>query len=1024
MASKFIIMQLGDEKTAKRISEIQDLERQMEKEYMAEMRKLKELQKLESEDDGYRELVVASTGYVLILPYIELLLIPYSAKVTLQSCVQHLHHFCDKLPHAAYTTLAPVFSFEEQGIGEARRVLCRVELSNCMDASLRRYASQEWWSSEKMARMDAAFVAYAGLRAAGLVNDNLLPMPQIDEEAERAYAGVLKRPSMVQVESQLDPWCQVARLWSQPQDCLWVSYIHVESNTATSFTMKLFLPCELPAVPSLKLYIDAETTVTITVDNAQRTSYDDASLLRANEATHVLLSSIFGTRMDKYKLDSPALFMPARQEHCTAYFETVSGQYPATDLLTEHKNIADVGLITARDGRRYVFHGVELRIPEQVEDEFAPTQPVPHLRCRLMAKRADFLHPVMGPPPSGTTSGYLLPQNCSFSRMPLKYVNFGRMVPCIMYHIGRTMVVHELEKGLLKSIGFDANHALRMATTTSASRAGYDYQRLEFLGDAVLKMMTTVTLMAQHPKWHEGYLAHQKDHIVSNGRLALAARTVGLVKYIATKQFTAHKWKPLYNDELVAEEETTVSQRRELSTKTLADVVEATIGAAFTQSELGLEKATAALKVFLPDVKWQPLAELNQNLRQLAAPASTSCENFAQTPRLESLLDYTFNNKAFLLEAFTHPSLTTSAVPSYQRLEFLGDAILDYIVTNTIYNHLEKPSVPRMHRLRSATVNAGFLAYCALSTAFQIQMNDTPPQGSNTEAILIPTTASYNLLSFLRHAPNPPLSAAFNATRRRYDILQAHLHTSLISENQYPWRLFAAFGPEKTVSDIVEALLGAVWIDCGGNWDVVTQIARNLGSLTWLERALHEDIGCWHPKEEVGSFGLGGEDGGVRYIVYRGTDPGEVEEVVTTKDDEEGGCEEVGGYDNATNDDIYTAVEHVEIGKGTWHCRIVVNGESICVASGWNRLEVETAAAEQAVAILKARKVAQRDGLLHEDEVMIDAGNYHETQNGDNDADADDDAIGMADTEAKADSAGEEAVQQEDDQDESAGVAL
>jgi len=205
MASKFIIMQLGDEKTAKRISEIQDLERQMEKEYMAEMRKLKELQKLESEDDGYRELVVASTGYVLILPYIELLLIPYSAKVTLQSCVQHLHHFCDKLPHAAYTTLAPVFSFEEQGIGEARRVLCRVELSNCMDASLRRYASQEWWSSEKMARMDAAFVAYAGLRAAGLVNDNLLPMPRLTKKPKEPMLESLSVPAWYRLSHNLIP---------------------------------------------------------------------------------------------------------------------------------------------------------------------------------------------------------------------------------------------------------------------------------------------------------------------------------------------------------------------------------------------------------------------------------------------------------------------------------------------------------------------------------------------------------------------------------------------------------------------------------------------------------------------------------------------------------------------------------------------------------------------------------------------------------------------------------------------------
>lgn len=64
MASKFIIMQASDEKSAKRIADTQDLERRVEKEYMDEMRKLEELKKLESEDGGYRELTVASTGYV------------------------------------------------------------------------------------------------------------------------------------------------------------------------------------------------------------------------------------------------------------------------------------------------------------------------------------------------------------------------------------------------------------------------------------------------------------------------------------------------------------------------------------------------------------------------------------------------------------------------------------------------------------------------------------------------------------------------------------------------------------------------------------------------------------------------------------------------------------------------------------------------------------------------------------------------------------------------------------------------
>lgn len=906
--------------------------------------------------------------------------------MTLQSSVQHLYHFCAKLPHTAYTTLAPIFTFEEQGIGNTKRLFCLVELPNCLDASLRRYESQEWWLSEKMARMDAAFVAYAGLRAAGLVNDNLLPMPQIDEEAEKAYADVMKRPSMMQVEGQLNPWCEVARLWAPPIRQLWVTMMQVESTTAEPYYMKLYLPCEVRAIPELRLYIDAGTTVIVTFDEAQITNASEPTMLRAIQATCLFLESIFSTRMDKQKLNFPALFEPADDEDCSAYFTKASEHYPATDLLETSSHAAAIGLITHRDGKRYIFHGIELLIPDQVEDEAVSSRPIPHLRCRLMAKRTDFFHPATGSPPSGAAFDYLLPDECTVSRMPLRYVDFARMIPSIMYHIGRTLAVQQLDKVPLNAVGFDSTHSLQVATTTSASRSGYDYQRLEFLGDTVLKMLTTINLMAQHPNWHEGYLAHQKDHIVSNGRLALAAQTVGLVKYIGTKQFTAHKWRPPPNEDLLEEANADIKKTRELSTKTLADVVEAIIGAAYTESTHGLEKAIRALQLFLPEVKWQPPTMLSDTLQALAAPAAPSCENYSQTPRIEALLNYTFINKALLVEAITHPSLTTSAVPSYQRLEFLGDAILDYIVTDLICNHPKKPSVPRMHRLRSATVNAGFLAYCALSASTDIPITNVTPStlhDINGQPILTPTNTKYTLLSALRHAPIPALSAALNETRCRYNILQTLLPASLLIGDQYPWRLLAAFAPEKTVSDIVEALLGAVWIDCGGEWNVVTQVVKKLGLLTWLERALDEDVRCWHPKEEVGSFGLGGENGGVRYIVFRDRSSEWADEDVMQADGNDVTASSrsdmvVGPGANATTlfagDEAENdpTTETAEIGKGTWHCRIIVNGESVCTASGWNRLEVETAAAEQAVGILKARKFAARAQreVLHGHEVL------------------------------------------------------
>ena len=58
--SRFVIMFSDEER--KKLNEWQILEAEMKKMYMDDMRKLKELERLESDEEGYRELVIKSTG--------------------------------------------------------------------------------------------------------------------------------------------------------------------------------------------------------------------------------------------------------------------------------------------------------------------------------------------------------------------------------------------------------------------------------------------------------------------------------------------------------------------------------------------------------------------------------------------------------------------------------------------------------------------------------------------------------------------------------------------------------------------------------------------------------------------------------------------------------------------------------------------------------------------------------------------------------------------------------------------------
>ena len=72
---------------------------------------------------------------------------------------------------------------------------------------------------------------------------------------------------------------------------------------------------------------------------------------------------------------------------------------------------------------------------------------------------------------------------------------------------------------------------LQQALTHSswaAEHGGEDNERLEFLGDAVLKLLTVEYLYARRPGQGEGSLSRMLHQMVENGNLARIARELGL----------------------------------------------------------------------------------------------------------------------------------------------------------------------------------------------------------------------------------------------------------------------------------------------------------------------------------------------------------------------------------------------------------------------------------------------------------------------------------------------------------------
>jgi len=74
---------------------------------------------------------------------------------------------------------------------------------------------------------------------------------------------------------------------------------------------------------------------------------------------------------------------------------------------------------------------------------------------------------------------------------------------------------------------------------------------------------------------------------------------------------------------------------------------------------------------------------------------------------LEEQLNYTFENKELLIEALTHKSYKQPY--DNERLEFLGDAVMDLIVGEYLYKKFPKSDEGKLSKLRASLVNeAGF----------------------------------------------------------------------------------------------------------------------------------------------------------------------------------------------------------------------------------------------------------------------------------------------------------------------------
>lgn len=207
---------------------------------------------------------------------------------------------------------------------------------------------------------------------------------------------------------------------------------------------------------------------------------------------------------------------------------------------------------------------------------------------------------------------------------------------------------------------------LVQALVLPSSNAGFNNQRLETLGDSVLKLCTVVHLFNRFPHRHEGQLDVLRRNSVSNRTLLARAKECGLERYLTSEPRSTRIWKLVLPED--GDPSDTVAARsvlRRFPRRSLQDCMEATLGAGFMTGgiPMALRTGTALGLGFGGTVPWR----LRYTGDAEDYPVSTLFT------KLQEDLGYQFRDGRLLVEAMTHPSFKSAESTSYQRLEFLGD---------------------------------------------------------------------------------------------------------------------------------------------------------------------------------------------------------------------------------------------------------------------------------------------------------------------------------------------------------------
>lgn len=316
----------------------------------------------------------------------------------------------------------------------------------------------------------------------------------------------------------------------------------------------------------------------------------------------------------------------------------------------------------------------------------------------------------------------------------------------------------------------------------------FSHERLEMYGDALLKHSVSLNLYHESPFSNVGQISFLRGLRVSNRQLFYLGRALDLPSYICNVSFKPLvNWHPhgytalpsakpqgrylelnaadqgldlsdnedekSENDEAACEKPAPAvlvdgQNHVVVSDKVVADATEAIIGAYLVtcgfngalqiMKWIGLDVRTKESQENISSITTDPLSEYidHQETSDFEEECFDNSLHLNQESldfefkEIEEVLGYTFRNKLLLLQAFTHlsyPRDFNHVRTSYEHLEFLGDALLDYLITRHLYYTQRTMAPGALTDLRSAIVNTYSFAFLAVKYGFHRHLRSLSP---------------------------------------------------------------------------------------------------------------------------------------------------------------------------------------------------------------------------------------------------------------------------------------------------------